>query len=1185
MNQIDNRQIRVFISSTFQDMQDERSELIRKTFPRLREMAAQRDVTLTEVDLRWGITKEESESGKVMEICLREVKNSIPFFIGIIGNRYGWIPSDGDVSEIVKERFPKVPGYVKRQLSATEIEMQFGALDSKENMNAFFFIKDGEEATNIDNPERLAALKQAVRENKRYPVSTYKDPEDLSGQVLVAFTKLLDGLFPVCGLSALEKERLGQRAVLNNLSRVYIKNDSNFAAIDTWMEDWEKHQLVITGESGLGKSALVAKWVKGKLESGNSLPYRIIYHFVGYGGSIGSDWHVVKALCDEIQDQYHFDAEKTSSNTMNGRDVIKDILSTSRVRFTSSKDLGELNGDTKTLEKLFKRVAADGDKPLLIVLDGINQIVNVNFVKRLNWLPIPPKRVKILFTTLADDETMQVFKVRNYPVFTLRPLTRDERIDMVREYLEKTYRKHLQDTQLKRIVDDPQNENTLVLKTLLDEVANFGIFAKLDEKIEEYLKPDSIGDFYQVVLKNYETDFGEDLVRHFLSLIAVSRNGLSEDELLDITNTKDKPLLWSQFFCSFRQHMILKNGLITFAHAFIREAVEACYIKGDKDWERSCREEIVSALEKETTFEGKKSTRSMDEVPYQLDYLGDVGRLHNYLMNLDVFSYLYKNEILVLGGYWRKLTNSGHYSLEEFLSETDRVDDKRKRFFILSLLCTFTRTTIVLPGLSLLFIEKAIPLANNDREKAEVLDSAGASMSLTNNYQKALEYTTKALDLRRLVFGKNHTKTATSYNNLGMVYRELGDPFKSLDFLEKALSIWQALFGENHPFVAVSYDNVGVAYGEIGNLGKELELTKRALEVRRRLYGDNSPEVARSYNNVGTTYVELGLYQKALDYENNALQILLKNYGENHPTVAASFNNVGITYGKLGNHQVALRYEEKALEIYRRLFGEEHLDVATSYDTVGGTYRLLGDFQNAMKCRNRALEIRKNIIGENNLIIAGSYNNVGSSYVDLGDQQKALLYLERALKIRMAILGEKHPLVENSYENLYRTYSLYGDYQKALEYGEKLLEIRRKRHGEYHSIVASTYNSIWAIYNKNGDYLKGLIYEKKALDILRHIYGEDHQFVEASYNNIGQTYCRIGDRRQELIFRLKALDIALKTKHEDFIAIYLNRIARAYKADNQLEKARNYFRQAAEKYREIGDEKQAQANWNEIDNC
>jgi preprotein translocase subunit SecA/nephrocystin-3 len=255
---IENRTIRVFISSTFQDMQDERSELIRKTFPRLREMARERDVTLTEVDLRWGITKEESESGKVMEICLREVENSIPFFIGIIGNRYGWIPAPKDISEIVKERFPKVPEYVERHLSATEIEMQFGVLARTDmDLNAFFFIKEGE-ASDVDDPERLAALKKAVLENKKYPVSSYSTPEDLATQVLVAFTKLLDELFPVGELSALEKERLGQRAVLNNLSRVYIETESNFAVIDEWIEDWEKHQLVITGASGLGKSALVA---------------------------------------------------------------------------------------------------------------------------------------------------------------------------------------------------------------------------------------------------------------------------------------------------------------------------------------------------------------------------------------------------------------------------------------------------------------------------------------------------------------------------------------------------------------------------------------------------------------------------------------------------------------------------------------------------------------------------------------------------------------------------------------------------------------------------------------------------------------------------------------------------------------------------------------------------------------
>lgn len=55
------RNIRIFISSTFQDMQSERDMLVNKVFPRLRQIAYERNVTLTEVDLRWGITEEEAK--------------------------------------------------------------------------------------------------------------------------------------------------------------------------------------------------------------------------------------------------------------------------------------------------------------------------------------------------------------------------------------------------------------------------------------------------------------------------------------------------------------------------------------------------------------------------------------------------------------------------------------------------------------------------------------------------------------------------------------------------------------------------------------------------------------------------------------------------------------------------------------------------------------------------------------------------------------------------------------------------------------------------------------------------------------------------------------------------------------------------------------------------------------------
>ena len=168
-NFIENRQIRVFISSTFHDMQDERNELMTKSFPILRRKAAERGVTLTELDLRWGITPEESESGKVVEICLREIENSVPFFIGIIGARYGWVPNEKDIPECTYEKFHQVKDYLKRELSVTEMEMQFGVLERPENMNAYFFIKDedgkySEESAIQQN--KLSELKKAVNSMK-----------------------------------------------------------------------------------------------------------------------------------------------------------------------------------------------------------------------------------------------------------------------------------------------------------------------------------------------------------------------------------------------------------------------------------------------------------------------------------------------------------------------------------------------------------------------------------------------------------------------------------------------------------------------------------------------------------------------------------------------------------------------------------------------------------------------------------------------------------------------------------------------------------------------------------------------------------------------------------------------------------------------------------------------------------
>jgi len=54
---IDSRVVRVFISSTFRDMMQERDLLVKKVFPDLRRLCAKRFVTFVEVDLRVGCTE------------------------------------------------------------------------------------------------------------------------------------------------------------------------------------------------------------------------------------------------------------------------------------------------------------------------------------------------------------------------------------------------------------------------------------------------------------------------------------------------------------------------------------------------------------------------------------------------------------------------------------------------------------------------------------------------------------------------------------------------------------------------------------------------------------------------------------------------------------------------------------------------------------------------------------------------------------------------------------------------------------------------------------------------------------------------------------------------------------------------------------------------------------------------
>jgi NACHT domain- and WD repeat-containing protein len=91
------RTFRVFISSTFSDLEAERNALQERVFPRLRDLCLARGARFQAIDLRWGVSDEAAGDYQTMRICLDEIERCQqttprPNFIILLGDRYGWRP-------------------------------------------------------------------------------------------------------------------------------------------------------------------------------------------------------------------------------------------------------------------------------------------------------------------------------------------------------------------------------------------------------------------------------------------------------------------------------------------------------------------------------------------------------------------------------------------------------------------------------------------------------------------------------------------------------------------------------------------------------------------------------------------------------------------------------------------------------------------------------------------------------------------------------------------------------------------------------------------------------------------------------------------------------------------------------------------------------------------------------------
>lgn len=535
------RTVRVFISSTFKDMHAERDLLTRYVFPELRQRAKSLFINLYQTDLRWGIA--ESQTKQSVFLCLNEVYRS-DYFIGLIGERYGYMPTSYDVPKD-DQRYTwlnKVPvGY-----SITDLEIQAAALNSstKKRNHSFFYFRDSQFLSIVPKPwsddflseddnskTKINQLKERIRSSgfeafDGYPCKWEGVSNDRPHVTnLEEFAqRVIDNLW-----TSLQEEYKPEYVLLddnqiedNQHKQFRISFMEHFVSRTKVLQDTMKSIgkssiILLTGQQGSGKTATIAE-IANKIASRTDLNIKLYEHYAGITrSSLSSISMLRRLLCQMIMD--HPEVEKQ--------------FPIEQIRSSNYTDL------CKTLSEFFRMRTNPSN--IVICIDGIELLDNETLVHTLNFIPKDFNFDKITFiiTATEDSQVEQAcISVSNTLAINLSNLELLERSEIVRKHLDR-FGKKLDEqafsSQMKFITSKRDSFKPSYLTLICEELL---LMTDYEKKITEKLKiiPQRQNLFLLDIFKRLELLFTETYVTTVFGLIYSTREDLTEQELRDLIN-------------------------------------------------------------------------------------------------------------------------------------------------------------------------------------------------------------------------------------------------------------------------------------------------------------------------------------------------------------------------------------------------------------------------------------------------------------------------------------------------------------------------------------------------------------------------------------------------------------------------------------------------------------------------
>ena len=810
-------------------------------------------------------------------------------------------------------------------------------------------------------------------------------------------------------LTSIESERRGQEAFARTRRRAYVENPNILNHLNQFVESgvWQEQNaagatprslpLVITGDSGSGKSALLAHWSERYQREHPDVV--MITHYVGATASSSDYLGLLRRIMLEIRERLDLSEQPPAD-------------------------------PDQIVHHFSEWLTYVQEQKLVLVIDALNQLEDYpNHLQSIDWLPEDfPQHVRVVISTL-DGPLLERMRGRGWKELQIEPLTEEERREVARQFLGDDSQR-FNKAHIRQVAGNRNSGNPLYLRTSLEELRVISKRASADQKIRHYLEAEDLDSLYDRVLERIEGEYGKQRVSTIMRSIWGARYGLSKDELSTLSNTSSDHL--DHILHGLDYHLMRRDGLYTFFHDHLRSAA-------GKRYAGTPRLKKNTYIRLGEYFASQPVTlRRTEEEPWHWQRAKKKEKLRECLTNIPLFCQLYAGEKHYEAfQYWQASGKRDEELLEEiYASQLEKIEAPEDIEFVkkLETIGKFLFQAAEYGGAER-FYRRALKLREeNDGEgerMAHTLTHLGEVLGAQGKYAEAEDALRGSLKIIEEIYSEGHAETASALDGLATLLYTTRSYDRAEPLFHRALKIRERALGQNHSDSIMSLVNLGALYFAQERSKEAQVIFDMALKRSEQALGQNHPLTAMVLNNMAAVLRDEEDYEGAIPLLERSMEINQKIFGPRHPEIAVNLMNLA-SFEKLADRlEDAESHFRNALSILTDILGADHPHVARCLVSFGALFHAKGEFSEAERMCQRALNIRIHAFGEDHISVHRCWLQIANAKRAMEKYVEAEEIYRSSLPIVIEYLGMEHNKVKAWYQRYIETLQTLGKVEEA----------------------------------------------------------------------------------------------------------------------------------------------------------